>query len=130
VAGFVDGWSIFLYRLAGGICGFGVVFLIRQFGFGIQFLYRRLGLKVSQEDAMGLGDVIMCTGIGLLLGWDMFLIFFFSYPFFGLFYLLLLRLRGYKRKLIPTGPAYFFPFLICLCYSEQILSIFSKLRPM
>lgn len=104
--GIVNDWSNLLYRLEGGFFGFGLLYLTRQFG-----------LWAWRKEGVGIGDIVMCTGIGLFLGWVPFIVFFFSWPFLGLLYALWvsLRMRRYQR-VIPTGPSYLPVFLICLLF--------------
>ncbi len=102
--GTINSWSNFLYRLEGGFFGFGLVYLTRQFG-----------LWIWRREGMGIGDIVMCTGIGLFLGWVPFTVFFFSWPFLGLPYGLWVNLRRRQRE-IPTGPFYLPVFLICLLF--------------
>ncbi len=61
------------YSLLGGLCGFGVMFLLYQLGTLVaRFRARRMqaaGQADDEEEALGGGDVYLAGVLGLMLGW-------------------------------------------------------------
>lgn len=102
IDGILNGWAYTWYRLVGGFLGFGLVYVIRQFS-----------LWIWRKEGFGTGDIALCTGIGLFLGWIPFAVFFFLSPFVGL--PLAFGVRAWRKQgQLPTGPYMLPVFLICL----------------
>lgn len=76
-----------------------------------EYAVRRLGGWILEKEAYGLGDVHLCAGVGLLLGWDGFLVFFFCFCIFGAIEGRVVLLRT-GQSMLATGPAYILAFLV------------------
>jgi prepilin signal peptidase PulO-like enzyme (type II secretory pathway) len=136
VLGLVVGWLFYglVPTLLGGLCGFGVMFVFYLFG----TLFARIrarkmkaaGQEVDDEEALGAGDVILASVLGLMLGWPLI--------WFGLLVgillgglitipllVIMLVVRRYKQDawmvFIPYGP-FFLISATLIIYFPNLLS--------
>lgn len=112
VLGLIYGWVShgLLDTLLGALAGFGLMYLLFLFGgMFTKFLSRRRGEPI-EEIALGFGDVILATVLGLMLGWPGIFVGILLAIILGgivsLFYIVVMViLRKYKAfEAIPYGP--------------------------
>ena len=107
----------------GCVAGGGIIWLT---GFLFDIVYFKL-LKnppiQGETESMGGGDVKLLAMIGAFLGWKIALLTFFIAPFFGAA-VGLFNILVKKDHTIPYGPFLSLAALICVFWSERILSFF------
>jgi prepilin signal peptidase PulO-like enzyme (type II secretory pathway) len=85
-----------LMRLLGSVFGLLV-------GGGVVWLIRIGGSIAFNKQAMGIGDVHLMAGVGAVIGAPLVLVAFFTAPFVGILWAILLKLMG-KPNVLPYGP--------------------------
>jgi Flp pilus assembly protein protease CpaA len=112
--------SAMLDRLAGGAVAFAVMF-------GGSEIYYRL----RNEHGLGMGDVKICTAVGLFVGWKGFLFFLMTSSFVGTLWgiFLILRGTGSLKTAMPTGGMYAVGLTIVLLFPaapDRYLGLFKE----
>jgi leader peptidase (prepilin peptidase) / N-methyltransferase len=72
-------------------------------GGGVVWLIRVGGSIGFNKQAMGIGDVHLMAGVGAVLGAPLVIVAFFTAPFVGILWAILLKLMG-KPNVLPYGP--------------------------
>ena len=85
-----------LARILGSLMGFLV-------GGGVVWLIRVGGSLGFNKEAMGMGDAHLMAGIGAVIGAPLVLIAFFTAPFLGILWAIVLKFLG-KPNVLPYGP--------------------------
>jgi len=121
IGNILNGWKS---TLLGTLSGFGIMYVLYLLGilFG-KVMAKRRGQEI-EEIALGFGDVILSTILGLLLGWPRIgLVLFFAIIFGGVFsgFFLLVSVMAKKYKAFTAIP--YAPFIII---SSIVLIYFSS----
>jgi len=97
-------------------------------GGGLFLAIRLLGSFFLKEEAMGMGDIKLATGIGAFLGWKMGLVCFFISFLLGAVIVIILLLTHLKKRKdkIPFAPFLVGAAFISLFLGEKLLYLYSS----
>ena len=100
-------------------------------GAGLIWAVRVLGTLGFGKEAMGLGDVHLMAGLGMVLGWMDAVVLFFVAPFMGLLAALVMEIRKVFAKgeprYLPYGPYLALAALVMVCWRVPIMTVLGML---
>jgi prepilin signal peptidase PulO-like enzyme (type II secretory pathway) len=104
-----------LSRVLGSVMGFLV-------GGGVVWLIRVGGSIAFNKEAMGMGDAHLMAGVGAVIGAPLVLLAFFTAPFLGILWAIVLKIMG-KPNVLPYGPWLSVASILVLLVGNELICI-------
>ena len=104
-----------LSRVLGSVMGLLV-------GGGVVWLIRIGGSIAFNKEAMGMGDAHLMAGVGAVIGAPLVLLAFFTAPFLGILWAIVLKIMG-KPNVLPYGPWLSVASILVLLVGNELIGI-------